>query len=644
VLRGMRANTMGMGNELIVRLDRTGVASPEFLNLHWPVFIGPGNPALQDVIDEWKRMTYLVFRNRIGDRQFIVTFSNIEGDNRWRFLDKELHLSDCDAKSCSAVLVVPAGGERKIPASLLWDAFVNQATLAAPTISFDVSLFHDDAQLANPKGYFSLVQYNSLVPAPSASKWRASVLTAFGWTPDLSTLQAAPTAKPVINDLATRGRINDESFNGAVRLGLQQSLSARVKGEFEIRLKNGTFGSDAKVEATKYRLDAYGYRGVVYSAGLFDVSEPSEGIALSESGENVGFHYRWLDANYLVRQYVPRQRHTTLDFEDKEAAGGHSALLFQFRGVPGLTWARGGIDLYGLVGRKDTTRCVVLVDGACPPKPDDVPNPPPAEAFRLSQWYDTTGADVNFAFREGWTSSAAIYHSRLRVEDRDEAPYATADKLRNDTGHGTVGLITVAWTRFEKPKAPDGAAVNTEVPALFTVRGQFGAGTGNEAHDATNHAYLGETASYAPDALFLSLLAPRIQTSRGDVGGGLANKQYIGLLFTTAQYSPLSVLARKLFRVPDGDISGTTTTLKWHDYRMVHWAEGLSHHAGHELDVAFALESPAKATYSVTFAGFWPGKALSGPVTLTSTDGSSTASRLIRGFQWSAVARLTVTM
>jgi hypothetical protein len=147
---------------------------------------------------------------------------------------------------------------------------------------------------------------------------------------------------------------------------------------------------------------------------------------------------------------------------------------------------------------------------------------------------------------------------------------------------------------------------------------------------------VGETAGFKPDELFLSVLAPAIQTERGQVGKGLVNKRYYGALFTTPRFSPLKWLANKM-RVADANVAGATTTFKVHDYSF---REPIANdtRVGTELDADFALESPAGVTYSINLSGFWPGAAL------TSSDQARGFGPMVKGFQGAAVIRLTVKM
>lgn len=643
-LNPVRARPVGTGaHQVIIRLDRTGVASPPFLNPRWPVLLGPtppdtSTPTTRETIDSWQDTATLVFTNRVADRQFIVTFSGIGEDARWAFLAEGFRLTDCEKGECNAILVVPPGGrgDRKVPVKLLRTAYVKNGHAAV--VAFDVELFHDDVDLANPRGYFSLVPYDYLDQDGGGTKWHASTTAQFGATPDLSDLQATPDDPAAITDTASRGRANDTKVSGSARISLKQSLGSKANGEFDVRLKSGDFGTKASVSATKYRLNVYGINGVDYSGGLFDIAEPSEAIAISESGENVGFHYAFINVNHILRKHVPTQRKDVLDFKETAAERNHSATLVQVRNAPPLTWKYAALDLYAVYGRKRATRCQQLVDEACPAKPEDAAASVLLDAtgnpltFELRQWYSTIGAEVTFGFKEGWGGSAALYHSRLGVIDRPPA----AAELIADRGQGTVGLVTLGYTRFEQVGVVDNR------PALFTIRAQFGAGTGDDPNRPGNRSYLGANAGFAPDRLFLNLLAPAITTARGQVGAGLANKMYSGFLVTTPRWSPLQYVAAWL-NVPAIDVGGRSTTIKFHDYRFNQPVNGLQH-AGSELDFDFSLESPASVTYSISAAGFWPGASLTRPGDAAVSPGFAGFGPLVRGFQWSAVAQLTVKM
>ena len=104
------------------------------------------------------------------------------------------------------------------------------------------------------------------------------------------------------------------------------------------------------------------------------------------------------------------------------------------------------------------------------------------------------------------------------------------------------------------------------------------------------------------------MLASAIDTEHGEVGAGLINETYGGLLLTTPGWSPLQYVVKWLNN-PSTDIGGRSTTVKLHEYRFNQPVNG-RHYAVSEFDIDISL-----------VAGMGP---------------------LIRGFQWSAVvAQLT---
>jgi hypothetical protein len=625
------------GPQVTVRLDRTGVASTAFLNPRRPVYLGP--PPGNEPERTWQDRAVLLFTNRVADRQFVVTFSGIPAIARLSFLAAGVRLTNCQDGECDALIIVPPGsrGERKLPVRLLREAYVGEKKLV-PVTSFSVELFHDEVQLANPQGYFSLVPFELVEPKDDGSKWHASVTADAASSPDLSDLQATPEDDPVISDTAPRGGANDALLAGTARIGLKQSLGSIVSGEFDLRLKSGPFGTPPSVDATKYRLNVFGANGATYSGGLYTIAEPSEAVALSETGENVGLHIGFIDANYILRRYVPALRRDVLDFEDRQADRNHSAVLLQVRNAGPLTWKFAQLDLYALYGRKSATRCIQLTEGACPSQPGESDNAVPVDpsgkplTFALKQRYWTYGAELTFGFKEGWGGSAALYHSQLRVKDAPEQ----ATLQTTDSGDGTVGLFTIGWTKFQKTVVVD------DRPSLFTVRAQLGIGTGDDPTKDGNQGYLGETAGFAPDQLFLSVLAPAIQTARGQVGAGLSNKTYIGFLVSTPQWSPLQYLA-DVMNVPSTDVAGKSTTIKFHQYRFNEEVNG-RRSAGSELNIEFAFESPGAVTYSIGGGAFWPGAALTEPGDARLSAAFAGLEPLIRRMQWNATARLTVKM
>ena len=626
-----------------VWLDRTGVASPEFLNPRWPVHI-PEPPAQTNPPAELPADFVLEFHSRISDRKLLVTFSKIPIAKRLEFMQRNFRVTKC-SETCEMSVLIPEGSVKEMPVELLRSAYVDERQ-QAPVVSFSVAFFEDSTDLANPTGYLSLVPFESIKATDEEGGWTAKLDGDYGSVPDLSDLKPAEDEDPIITDvprpdgfLPNRTGANTTRFNGNIRLALEQHLGRYASGEFEIRLKNGVLGEDApNVKATKYRLNIFSSQGLAASGGRFEVAEPAEAISLSEAGDNVGARYDRLPVgilqfNYLFRKEVPDRRPDALGGDETEVERDHSAALLQFH--PRARGPVSGTDytFYVLYGRRQVARCERFDGDACAaPDPVGGADQPAAPITRVSRNYATVGVDTTLGLRHGLQFTGALFLSRAWTDRLSGAVVRFGDRA-----HGTVGLFTLAYTNVDKDTA--GLSQKTD----FTIQGRFGFGTGNKrpvdgSADTTDEGYVGETAGFAPDVLFLNALAPFVKSDRGDIGKGLANKLYAALVATLPGRSPLSLLANAS---PTGqfDVVSASTTVKVQWYGFNQKFDG-HRHAGLETDLEFALETPEGVKYLLTAAGFWPGAAL---VRGRLTNGAlPERAGLITRPQWALFGKVTV--
>ena len=587
----------GLVYEALVQLDGTGISDWRFLNprrMHRVCVFALLPAACSDV--ETDAPVDLVFDNTMTDRVLIATFTGIPVSQRGAFLEVEAGMKvSCSDGTCTASSQLPRGRTR-IPVRVLHRAY-SQGILGKP-VQFTVAKFVEDVPLSNNRGYFTVVAVANTRELPSSSSWSFIGQAAAMYEPDLSGL-FEPCAKEE-KDCAKTARITTvrtldgqqrTHVNGTARLGFTQSLGARADADVELQIKKGDLGGDAatvEVTPTKYRLNINASNGSIISGGRYTFADPSQSIAISESGEGLSVRYKYFEIGHLFKHETGQARVQRLigdavdddpdndrDLED----GDHSTTIVQFREVatPGGHFRLNAIGLYGQ-----------------------------SRPLGVRSNYWTGGGDATYLLPSiNAMQTLSVYHSR-----RDSsAPL----KDGTDKASGTAWLLTSSYTNFDRS-----AATEDSHPNDFTVGLLVGRGTGDKAGSATEREdYLGETAGFSPDLIFLNSLAGAFGidgATEGRVGEGLSNKLYVGASFDTPKYSLLKWVARALRTDEDVEKESIGTTLRYHWYRLNEPVLG-EHFAGQEVDVDFRIESPAKVKYTFSLGMYFPGAAIKPMVT-----------------------------
>jgi hypothetical protein len=595
-----------------VLLDRTGIASSQFLNPRAPMYAGPPPECLliwtESDIQQYLRGRHLRFLSRTADRSFTVTFSGINEVDRAEYLRLGVRLGSCKTTGCTATLHVGEHSSASIPLSLLWISFIKQAS---SLIAFDVGFFEEETAPTNARGYFTMALREVYREPANSQTWSANVGATVAHDPDLNDLVPADNRPAVIRIPfekeagAPRDSENRSRVTGNVVLGLAQTLGARADGEFEVQLKEGDFGRDATVTATKYRLRVYAANGFWFSGGKFDVASPSFGIAMRERGEAITAHHPIANAMaaLIIRKELPRDR-LLADIPKDPLDRDHWAIFGQ--AVPAVRLRRkaaqwGQLNFFGVYGRQQRQRT-------------EKAGTDEATVRKFNREYTTVGSEFLATVRQ-MAFSGAFFSSRTTAESPD------AVSLAGDRGRGHVGLLTLTYTDMGSGTANNRQNVDA------TLSGFFGFGSGDRIPSEPtkkddNEGYIGETGNFAPDQIFLSRLAGLINTDvrardgsnaivttrNGQVGQGLANKLYVGAFYTDQRWSLLAPVAG-LLNIPASDIESRSTTVKFHIYRFREPVFG-DKDGGRELDVDFKLESPKGVKYTLAVARFWPGDAL----------------------------------
>jgi len=309
-----------------ILLDRTGIASPRFLNRRVPYSLAPTTP---------DAVAFVKFRSLVPDRDFVVAFSGADKNSQGDLEASGMTVSCSD--KCKAVFRVRANGTVEVHADALRKAY--------PTATgvFRVALYNEDGDLANSQGY--LTGAEKPTEPTNQSTFGASFNSSYGWDPDLASV-TAPGSKNASISFATpfSGPIRAHA-TGAASITLRESLGSRADADFELSVKPaGDLGDPAitspTVQATKYQIRAYGLSGGSFTAGRFDVAAPSASIASFESGDSIGAAYQIgaasLNGTWLFRRQFSARRINPTEEAAAKSVGldeDHSVKILQIRGI-----------------------------------------------------------------------------------------------------------------------------------------------------------------------------------------------------------------------------------------------------------------------------------------------------------------------
>jgi hypothetical protein len=386
------------------------------------------------------------------------------------------------------------------------------------------------------------------------------------------------------------------------------SLGFQLSGPFDLsatlQFKKGEFGGPAgtnQVQATQYQAKIFGQIGTILEFGRFVFARPSSSIALAEVGEGLRFSFRRASLGYLVRRESddPKGATNSADRDSYVLIGQYSAPIRFLRSLL-LTGAWGNEK--GKTPPAENKTCIAkdLMTGAALP------------TCTIPHMYATLGFDAKFSTpSKNLVGSLAAYHSvrHVRADPRLDDP-AGLNVFPKTNGKGDVALLTLSWSRLvehslRKPldqTKPD-----------FSLAGFLGFGSSDDPKTKLrDESYLGETAGYANDKLFLSNI---VETKR-PLGHGLANKLYAGVQYTNSRWSPLGYIAAAL--KSSGDVQSQTTIITLHKYQLMReidcgdngtvvecnaaLARGQKN-AGYEADVDFLIETPKNVRW--TIGGAW---------------------------------------
>lgn len=604
-----------------IDLDATGVESSRFRNARRPLYLDPDGTGTPD--DPYE-CAEIEFENQIVTRQLVVTFSGLDPAARPALTGVRGVSIQCQDGKCTASIRIGPASPVQIPLQALYKGYVTGAGLTrkAEAVAFAVSFYDDDREPAFPRGYFSLVQEQYLVERKTNGTWASAASLEVGSAPDLTEFDSK-YSPPSTAVEPWRIRANDWRTQGNVRVSLKQNLGSRVTTDFEMRLKGGELGDpDPTVSTTRFRIDVHSLTGAVVSAGRAPVAAPSESIAIAEAGDSVGFRAGHFQINHIFRKQVRDAVLPVVDAGALRSDREHHTTVTQ---LTGLGLGDAALDLYFSYGQRSQARD--------PREPNKVSSER-IDAVEANRSYSTYGGELSWAFAPKFRWTGAGYRSQAWL-DRPER----ASPHPNDEGRGWSALTTLSTTNFDDDSTPAKRFVD------WTLQVRYGLGAEEEDNpNAPNRqeAYVGESASFAPDVIFLRSLVPAVHLSdaarpalgrRGALTAGLGNKHYAGMVLNVPRLEGLgSLLSRAL---GDDAVGDTTGSIRAHAY----WARDTGRHLGREIDLNLALEAPKGVRTSLTGAVFWPGAGLSDAAIARSTGRLFQQTRL-----WSVVVLVTASV
>lgn len=224
--------------------------------------------------------------------------------------------------------------------------------------------------------------------------------------------------------------------------------------------------------------------------------------------------------------------------------------------------------------------------------------------------YWTAGGEVAFHWpspddsRHSFNGTLSGYYSERDANEADDGTRASQD------ARGRTGLLTLTYARLAKKLEPGKFLPQIVSPWSLSVFGGFG--SSDDPNTPRDEGYVGETASFSPDRLFLKGFAANIDTAgEGAIGPSLSNKRYGSIEFSYNRdnyFSPLRFFAKSILRLKE-DFNVQNTKLRLHHYRFREPVFG-SKDAGMEVDLTFEQEVPKGATWTLGFGYFFVGDAL----------------------------------
>ncbi len=544
----------------------------------------------------------------------------------------EFDFSNCkgEKQTCTATSLLNPGDTAILKASRLeanddintGDAGSDAALTANPCIltrdcydpvglhKFTVRFFDSTELVPNATGYFGIVRdLNDSVAELPGKIGLVGINASVGWNQDPDPQVVAEgenkgDPKPFSLDDPYTGDSRTR-FPGSGLMKLGANLGSRADASLSLQFKEKDLGAQDQsgdVKATQYQVRAYSRNGLILRFGKLTFLQPSSGLAMRVSGEGFELYKYSSRIGYLVER---ESEDGTADRQDRDrwltyVSADLLEILRRREGRQSTFAPFTSIEVHGLYGEEQ---------GAT----DKAGGP-------FEHW--TAGAHANF-----W----------LPIGDADRRD---ADGDRNgerENRYTAGGSLAAYWSERKadsEAKVKDGKG-NTYLGSLvfnkvhvqpsglkkpkrrWTVLLVAGYGSGDDsATETVDEGFMGETARFRPDTIFLRSLASSTDASDelpsgvegGQVGANLSNKTYGSISATTYRWSLFDFLLLP-FDEMKKDITDSQTTVSYHHYDFNEEVFG-SRDAGEEWSLDFKVQVPKGVTVNLGVALFEPGAAL----------------------------------
>jgi hypothetical protein len=412
-------------------------------------------------------------------------------------------------------------------------------------------------------------------------------------------------------DLPSTFQQHTRHTGGTGSLSFQYAGLTRVDVSATLQFKNGDFGGpDAtnQISATAYQAKISSGLGLTFQSGRMKFATPSAGIAVNERGEGIRLGAGWGTASYIIRRESD-VADGSADVNDDDSDVYLVQLNPPIRGLRNFL----ATFLYG-EERKDRiadTAEELMSNDAVP-----ITYTLTTHTVPIPYSYATFGAEARVAIpkRPNGVMTFAAYHSlrnmrtpSVLAEPRFDAAGREIERSVFGTpttdGEGTVGLVTFTYTGTKRRPLTDPPNKTSQT---YAWTAWLGGGSGDDPETATrDDGYLGETAGYSNDLIFLSQISK--SKNAPEIGRGLSNKYYVGAQYSDSRISPLATIAGLLNA--ESDIQSRSTVISSHWYRFAKPVND-RHAAGVEVDLTFNVEVPKNVTWTLTGGFFRPGPAI----------------------------------
>lgn len=404
---------------------------------------------------------------------------------------------------------------------------------------------------------------------------------------------ADANSDPIINDEFPYDGDRQHDIAGAGRVTIKQNIRGRADASIDLAIRRGSFGTrDTNVNTPKYQMNLNFMDGSQLQFGRFAFAQPANKIAVNEEGDGVRYNARPLRFLPTTRgtvnlgtpslAYVVKRRSLTpfKDGDDRNA----SVLIAQLDRIA-LPTTIGGVaspfrslNLIALRGRNQRFS-----------------DPHDFETGGGELFYALPQANAISQFSLTTNGSTAFFASRRRSDST--TPGATRS--------GNVWLTTIGFNLAER--------TGTTLKPVYGLTISHGRGARDQMDGGVRiPGYVGESAGFAPDLLFLSGFANAVENALDTTdigpGRGLSNKRYTGVQFAWFDPPPLRNLVQRFVntRTP---VIGQAITLRLHDYSLRESFRG-SRDAGREANLEVLIEAPKGIKVTLGAGYFWRGEAM----------------------------------